>query len=53
MRASDIQIGSNDGVASTDHTKVASSDAMRVRVAIGFMILIAMLDCVLYLPRLF
>ncbi len=54
VRVSDVQVGSVDRAATTlDHTAVAPADAFRVRLALGFMIVIAMIDCVLYLPRLF
>lgn len=39
--------------ATSDRPTVASSDARRVRLAIGLMIALAIVDLVLYLPRVF
>ena len=49
----DVTIGSGEATAVLDHSRVAPVDAFRVRLALGLMAAIAIVDCLLYLPRLF
>jgi hypothetical protein len=49
----DIQIGTIEPAAATPTpTLIAPADAFRVRLALGFMLVVAVIDVVLYLPRL-
>ncbi len=54
VRVSDAQVVSADRTSTViDHTAIAPADALRVRLAVGFLIVVAMIDCILYLPKLF
>ena len=53
VRISDVQVAPVDTAVALDHKMVAPADALRVRIAVGLMIAIAVIDCMLYLPRLF
>jgi hypothetical protein len=53
VRVSDVQVGSTDKAVAVDDKMVAPADALRVRIAIGFMVVVAAIDCLLYLPRIF
>lgn len=49
----DIQIGTIEPVAAAPTpTLIAPADAFRVRLALGFMLVVAVIDVLLYLPRL-
>lgn len=53
VRVADVQIGSTEPAAVIQNPNmIAPADAFRVRLAFGFMVVVALIDCLLYLPRL-
>ncbi len=54
VHVSDAQVISAEvASAALDTRTVSPDDALKVKLAIGFIVAIALIDCVLYLPRLF
>lgn len=52
VSVADIQIANAEPAAAPTQTGIAPADAFRVRLALGFMAVVALVDVLLYLPRL-
>jgi hypothetical protein len=52
VSVADIQIANAEPVAAPIQAGIAPADAFRVRLALGFMAVVAIVDVLLYLPRL-
>lgn len=52
VSVADIQIGNAEPAAAPTQPAIAPADAFRVRLALGFMAIVAIVDVLLYLPRL-
>lgn len=52
VSVSDIQLASAEPAAAPTPVGIAPADAFRVRLALGFMAIVAIVDVLLYLPRL-